>query len=133
MYAKKMRVAGITVASLCVAGVAVAGGMAIAAPSASSSQAPHVQAGALVNADGSVAHSKNVGNVTTAAPHVYCVEIANEDVDLSRAIVAVTPRDNVGSTLRAIAGGCANGKGVTVATYSHAGAGQAAGFYLAVL
>ncbi|MFD9357236.1 hypothetical protein [Streptomyces sp. NPDC060031] len=78
-------------------------------------------------------HSKGVGAVTVAAPHVYCVEITNQDVDLSRAIVAATPRDHAGSTLRAIACGCANGKGVSVAAYAHTGAGQATGFYLAVL
>ncbi|WP_413753707.1 hypothetical protein NRF20_31170 [Streptomyces sp. R-74717] len=134
MYSKKkMRATGITVAGLCVAGLAVAGGMAIAAPAATSSQAPHVQAGALINADGTVVHSKGVKAVTVAAPHVYCVEIGNEDVDLSRAIVEATPRDIAGSTIRAVAGGCANGKGVMVGTYDAAGHGKPNAFYLAVL
>ncbi|MEV0037325.1 hypothetical protein [Streptomyces sp. NPDC050804] len=128
---KRMRVAGITVAGLCAAGLAVAGGMAIAAPSGS--QAPYAQAGALVKADGTVAHSKGVSAVTKPAGHTYCVEISSEDVDLSRAIVAATPRDGIGYTVRAIAGGCANGKGVLVGTYDANGGGKATAFYLAVL
>lgn len=88
MRAKKMRAAGLTVAGLCVTGLAVVGGMAIAATSGS--QAPYAQAGALVKADGSVVHSKGVSEVTKSG-HVYCVEISNEDIDLSRAVVTATP------------------------------------------
>ncbi|MFJ9032648.1 hypothetical protein ACIRQP_29780 [Streptomyces sp. NPDC102274] len=127
-----MRAIGITVAGLCAAGVAVAGGMAIAAPGGSS-QAPYAQAGALVNADGTIVHAKDVAAVRKPAGHTFCVEISNPDVDLSRAIVEATPRDGIGTTLRAIAGGCANGKGVLVATYDANGGGRASGFYLAVL
>ncbi|GAA1310696.1 hypothetical protein GCM10009647_033830 [Streptomyces sanglieri] len=126
----KMRAAGLTVAGLCVTGLAVAGGMAIAATT--SSQAPYAQAGALVKADGSIVHSKGVSEVTKSG-HVYCVKISNDDVDLSRAIVTATPRDGIGYTLRAIAGGCANGKGVQVATYNADAGGAATAFYVAVL
>ncbi|MFF8717473.1 hypothetical protein ACF07T_39645 [Streptomyces sp. NPDC015184] len=126
---KRMRVAGITVAGLCVAGLSVAGGMAIAA--SSGSQAPYARAGALVSADGSVVHSKGVGGVTRSG-HVFCVKISDADVDLSRAIVTATPRDGIGYTLRAVAGGCDNGKGVQVATYNANANGTATAFYLAV-
>jgi hypothetical protein len=130
--AKKTRVAALAGAGLAVA-ASVLAGVAIAAPAGTSSQAPHAQAGALVNADGTIVHSKGVGPVTVQAPHVYCVEISNEDVDLARAIVAATPRDIAGSTIRAVAGGCANGKGVQVGTYDAAGGGKPNAFYLAVL
>ncbi|AWZ08470.1 MULTISPECIES: hypothetical protein [unclassified Streptomyces] len=59
--------------------------------------------------------------MAVAAPHAYCVEITNQDVNLSRPIVAAIPRDHAGPTLRAIAGGRANGKGVSVTTYAHTG------------
>lgn len=127
----RKRVVGLTVAGLCVTGVGVAGGMAIAA--SAGSQAPYARAGALVNADGSVVHSKHVGSVTKPAGHTFCVRINDSHVDLSRALVTATPRDGIGSTIRAIAGGCADGHGVLVATYDPAGGGRAAGFYLAVL
>ncbi|MFG2648986.1 hypothetical protein [Streptomyces sp. NPDC048436] len=121
----------LTGAGLAVATTALAG-VAMAAPDASSSQAPYAQAGALVNADGSVVHSKGVKSVT-ASSHVYCVEIENPDVDLSRAIITATPRDTPGSTLRVIPGNCAGGKGITVGTYNHSGGGMANAFFIAVL
>ncbi|MFC8230722.1 hypothetical protein [Streptomyces sp. NPDC057287] len=129
MRTKKMRATGLTVAGLCAAGVALAGGMAIAATV--NSQAPYAQAGAEVNADGSVEHSKGVSEVTQSG-HVFCVTVSDQDVDLSRAIVTATVRDGIGYTLRADAGACANGKGVRVTTYNANAAGAATAFYLAV-
>ncbi|MFE0737389.1 hypothetical protein [Streptomyces sp. NPDC058855] len=111
----------LTGAGLAVAATVLAGAAA-AAPSASTSQAPYAQAGALVAADHTIVHSKGVGAVTGSG-HVFCVEIDNEDVDLSRAIVTATPRDGRGATLRAIAGDCAGGRGISVATYDSAGGG----------
>ncbi|WP_331733973.1 hypothetical protein OH786_37730 (plasmid) [Streptomyces atratus] len=60
------------------------------------------------------------------------MKIGNEDVDLSRAIVTA-PRDGIGCTLRAIAGGCADGKGVQAATCNVNAGGAATAFYVAVL
>ncbi|MEV0774538.1 hypothetical protein ACIBLA_30175 [Streptomyces sp. NPDC050433] len=127
---KKTRVIALTGAGIGVVATVLAG-VAIAAPAADSSQAPYVQAGALVNADASVVHSKGVSSVTGSG-HVFCVEIGNEDVDLSRAIITATPRDTAGSTLRVIPANCAGGKGITVATYNPSGGGMANGFYIAV-
>ncbi|KUN40466.1 hypothetical protein AQJ30_07420 [Streptomyces longwoodensis] len=128
---KWTRTAGITAAGLCLTGLGVIGGIAIAAPSGS--QAPYARAGALVNADGTVVHSKNVSEVTKPAGHNYCVRINDDDIDLSRALVTATPRDGISTSIRAIAGGCANGRGVLVGTYDTTNHGRAAGFYLAVL
>ncbi|EPH40214.1 hypothetical protein ABT390_16625 [Streptomyces aurantiacus] len=129
--ARKTRVMALTGAGLAVAATVLAGA-AVAAPDASTSQAPHAQAGAQINADGTVVHSKGVKGVT-ASGHVYCVEIENEDVDLSRAIVTATPRNTPGSTLRVIPGNCAGGKGITVGTYDPSGGGLPNAFYIAVM
>jgi hypothetical protein len=69
----------------------------------------------------------------TASGHGCCVEIGNEDIDLSRAVVTATPRDTPGSTVRVIPGGCAGGNGISVATYNPTGGGRATAFHLAVL
>ncbi|WP_179167429.1 hypothetical protein [Streptomyces sp. 13-12-16] len=111
--ARSMALAG---AGLATAATVVAG-VAVAAPDGGSSQAPYLQAGALVEADGTVVRSKGVASVT-ASSHVYCVEIGDPDVDLSRAIVTATPRNTPGSTLRVIPGNCAGGKGITVSSHN---------------
>ncbi|MEV5273436.1 hypothetical protein ACWDMR_31185 [Streptomyces althioticus] len=127
---KRARVVALAGAGLVTAASVVAG-VAIAAPGGGSSQAPYLQAGALVEADGTVVHSKGVASVT-ASGHVYCVEISDPDVDLSRAIVTATPRNTPGSTLRVIPGNCAGGKGITVGSYNPDGNGLANSFYVAV-
>ncbi|MFI9064461.1 hypothetical protein ACIGQE_21760 [Streptomyces sp. NPDC053429] len=131
MQAKWVRAAGITAAGLCLTGLGVAGGVAIAA--SADSQAPYARAGALVNADGSIVHSKHVASVTKPAPHNFCVEVDDENIDLARALVTATPRDGISTSIRAVSGGCANGKGVLVGTYDNNNRGRAEGFYLAVL
>ncbi|WP_433887786.1 hypothetical protein [Streptomyces sp. CA-111067] len=83
--------------ALAVVAAAVMGGVAVADDSAIKTKAPHAQAAAFVNTDGTRLHSKGIKSLTHPQTGVYCVAF---DADTGIVVNRSTPV----ATLHAIPG-----------------------------
>jgi hypothetical protein len=68
----------------------IGGATGVALAASIRAQAPHTQASAYVNIDGTIARQRNIAEVTHPSMGIYCVRVSDPQIDIARTIPSVS-------------------------------------------